>query len=57
MTGSIDILTRIKLIQILQEIISVEDIEIKNCAIESLIDMLEDETKGEYDPANRRRGK
>lgn len=31
-----------KIIEILQQILKVEDIEVKNCAIESLIDMLED---------------
>lgn len=30
-----------KLIEILQNILKVEDVEIKDCAIESLIDMLD----------------
>ena len=30
-----------KIVEILKQILKVEDVELKNCAIESLIDMLE----------------
>ena len=35
-------MTKERIIQILRQILEVEDIELKNCAIESLIDSLED---------------
>lgn len=36
-----------KLIKILKQILEVEDVEVKNCAIESLIESLEDMEKHE----------
>ena len=42
---------RAKVIQILRQIMLVEDMEIKNCAIESLIEMLEEE--GEFEKRDK----
>ena len=46
---------RDRLISILRQIILVEDVEIKDCALESLIDMLEDKVykKGEHEATDR----
>lgn len=47
---------RKKIVVMLKEILSVEDTEIKNCAIESLIEMLQDRTnKGLYEDSERTR--
>ena len=38
-----------KIIAILKQILFTEDVEIKDCALESLIEMLEDSTSKKYE--------